>query len=211
MTPSRKLRLIDISRPLAATTASWPGDLPSSLSTSCRIREGASVNLGSLQASLHAATHCDAPYHVSVSGATIEDLPLEKFWGPAWVVDVSSTPANWKGPLDELDFTTTPRILFRTGGWPHSSRFPDEIPVMEGDLPAWLGQRGVSLVGVDLPSVDLLNSKTLDNHHALIAQGIVIVEGLWLEDVPAARYELSALPILVPMADGAPVRAVLRG
>ena len=81
---------------------------------------------------------------------------------------------------------------------------------MELDLPAWLGNRGVRLIGVDLPSVDPLDSKTLDNHHALGRAGIMIIEGLWLEDVPEGRYELVALPLKIVGADGSPMRAVLR-
>ena len=102
-------------------------------------------------------------------------------------------------------------MLFHTGGWPDTSRFPDAIPVMEADLPVWLADRGVRLIGVDLPSVDPLDSKTLDNHHALGRAGIVIVEGLSLADVPEGRYELMALPLKIIGADGSPLRAVLRG
>ena len=64
---------------------------------------------------------------------------------------------------------------------------------METELPDWLADRGVRLIGVDLPSVDPLDSKTLDIHHALGRRGITILEGLWLERVPAGRYELIAL------------------
>jgi arylformamidase len=81
---------------------------------------------------------------------------------------------------------------------------------MEPDLPDWLGEREVVLIGVDLPSVDPLDSKTLENHHALGRRGIAIVEGLWLDDVPEGRYELIAWPLNISGADGAPLRAVLR-
>ena len=81
---------------------------------------------------------------------------------------------------------------------------------MEPGLPDWLADRGVRLIGVDLPSVDPLDSKTLDVHHALGRRGIIIVEGLWLADVPTGRYELIALPLRIVGADGSPMRAVLR-
>jgi arylformamidase len=125
------------------------------------------------------------------------------------VVDVRRA-SRWRDRLTSLDLSDTPRILFRTGGWPDTLRFPASIPVMELDLPAWLGDRGVRLIGVDLPSVDPLDSKTLDTHHALGRAGITIVEGLWLEDVPEGRYELLALPLKIVGADGSPMRAVLR-
>ena len=37
-----------------------------------------------------------------------------------------------------------------------------------------------------------------------------ILEGLVLDDVPAGRYELIALPLKIAQADASPVRAILR-
>jgi arylformamidase len=210
MNSSLERRVYDVSRPLAVTTACWPGDVPFSFHLGWRIHDGASCNVGAVETSVHAGTHCDAPYHFLEAGTTVDQLPVETFLGPAWVVDVRACPEQWRARLEGLDLHQTPRVLFRTGGWLDTSRFPDRIPVMEADLPDWLGRRGVVLVGVDLPSVDALDSKTLDNHHALGRQGIVIVEGLSLEDVPEGRYELIALPLSIRGADGSPLRAVLR-
>jgi arylformamidase len=201
--------LIDISRPLADTTACWPGDVPFSFRLGWTIAGGGSVNVGSIATSVHTATHCDAPFHFDDGGATVDRLPLDTFVGPAWVVDVRGA-ARWQVRLEGLDFSNTPRVLFRTGGWPDTTRFPESIPVMEPGLPDWLADRGVRLIGVDLPSVDPLDSKSLDNHHALGRRGIVIVEGLWLTDVPEGQYELLALPLKIVGADGSPVRAALR-
>ena len=67
------------------------------------------------------------------------------------------------------------------------------------------------LLGVDVPSVDALDSNDLLVHHLLIGHGIVILESLFLRDVPAGEYELIALPLKLDGADGAPVRAILRG
>ena len=208
MTPSPEL--IDISRPLTAGTACWPGDVPFAYRLGWKIADGASVNVGAIETSVHTATHCDAPFHYDDRGATVDQLPLDVFVGPCRVVDVRDTPAGWRSRLAVPDLRSTPRVLFRTGGWPDSSRFPDAVPVMEPDLPDWLADRGVKLIGVDLPSVDELDSKTLDIHHALGRRGITILEGLWLEDVPEGRYELIALPLKLVGADGSPVRAVLR-
>jgi len=202
-------RLYDLSRPLTATTACWPGDVPFSFRLGWRIRDGASVNVGAVETSVHTATHCDAPYHYDDAGRTVDRLPLETFVGPAWIVDVRGRD-RWLDRLTDLDFAETPRILFHTGGWPDTTRFPDRVPAMEPHLPDWLADRGVVLVGVDLPSVDPLDSKTLDRHHALGRRRIVIVEGLWLAEVPEGRYELIALPLKIEAADGSPVRAVAR-
>jgi arylformamidase len=201
--------LIDISRPLANGNANWPGDVPYSFRLGWKIAAGASVNVGSIETSVHTATHCDAPFHYDDSGITVEKIPLDVFIGPAWVVDVRGV-SNWQSKLANLSLSDIPRLLFRTGSWPDTSRFPDTIPVMESTLPDWLADRGVRLIGVDLPSVDALDSKSLDNHHALGRRGITIVEGLWLDDVPEGRYELIALPLKIVGGDGSPLRAALR-
>lgn len=201
--------LIDISRPLAAGTACWPGDVPFSFRLGWTIAGGASVNVGAIESSVHTATHCDAPFHFDNSGDTVERLPPDTFIGPALVVDVRNT-ARWGERLAHLDLSGIPRVLFHTGGWPDTTRFPETIPVMEPGLPDRLADRDVRLIGVDLPSVDPLDSKTLDNHHALGRRGITIVEGLWLDGVPEGRYELIALPLKIVGADGSPLRAVLR-
>ncbi|MBO0698673.1 MAG: cyclase family protein, partial [Zavarzinella sp.] len=131
------MNLIDVSRPLAAGTACWPGDVPFSFRPGSTIAGGAGVNVGAVETSVHAATHCDAPFHFDDAGATVDRLPLDVFVGPAWVVDVCGA-ARWVERLAALDFSTAPRVLFRTGGWPDTTRFPAAIPAMEPDLPDWL-------------------------------------------------------------------------
>jgi arylformamidase len=186
MNSSPDRRVLDVSRPVSDATACWPGDTPCAFELSWKMSAGASVNVGKLTCSVHTATHC----------------------GPAWVVDVRGA-ATWQSRLEALDLSRTKRVLFRTGGWPDTSRFPDSIPVMERSLPDWLAARGVALIGVDVPSVDDLDSKALDNHHALGKSGIAIVEGLWLDDAPEGRYEFVGLPLKLVGADGSPLRAVL--
>lgn len=200
---------VDITRPLSAAVACWPGDVPFAFRLGWAIAAGANVNVGAVETSVHTGTHCDAPFHYDAAGATVDDLPLDVFIGPTWVVDVRDTPDDWSAAAG-LDFRDTPRVLFRTDGWPDTTRFPDRIPTMTPELADRLGRAGVRLVGVDLPSVDPLESKALAVHHSLGRHGVVILEGLWLDKVPAGRYELIALPLRLVGADGSPVRAVLR-
>jgi arylformamidase len=202
--------IYDISRTLSAGTPCWPGDVPFAFRFSGKIRDGATVNVGAIESSVHNGTHCDAPFHYDDAGLTIERIAITTFVGPAYLVDVRNCLEDWSWPLRRLDFSQTPRILFRTDAWLASEQFPDHIPTMAQSMPDWLGQRGVILVGVDLPSVDALDSKTLDNHHALGKNGITILEGLWLDQVPEGRYELIAPPLKIKGADGSPMRALLR-
>ncbi|QEL16378.1 cyclase family protein [Limnoglobus roseus] len=208
MPPSPDRRVLDISRPVGADTAVWPGDVPFTFDLAGRKAAGASANVGAISGSVHTATHCDAPFHFDDAGETVDRLRPELFLGPAWVVDVRGASA-WQPRVEALGFSATPRVLFRTGGWPDTARFPAAIPVMEPTLPGWLAARGVFLIGVDVPSVDALDSEALDNHHALGRAGILIVEGLWLDDVPPGRYEFAGLPLKLVGADASPLRAVL--
>src|SRR5687768_147245 len=101
---------IDISRPLSAAAACWPGDVPFTLRLGWTIAAGASVNVGSIQTSVHTATHCDAPFHFDDAGATVDRLSLNLFIGPALVVDVRDR-TRWRDALGGIDLTGTPRVL----------------------------------------------------------------------------------------------------
>jgi len=201
---------IDISRPLSPQTACWPGDVPYSFSLGWKMNEGASVNVGSVTTSLHTATHCDAPFHFDQEGVTVDHISLDVFLGPAWVIDVRHCLDDWHQALKSFNEHRMERILFRTGGWHDTTRFPTAIPVMQPDVVNWLIIHGTRLIGVDLPSVDELDSKDLPIHHALGKAGITIVEGLWLDDVREGEYELLAAPLKLVGTDGAPLRALLR-
>jgi arylformamidase len=206
--PSSPSRYIDISRPLSPDTACWPGDVPYSFSLGAKIADGASVNVGSITTSLHTATHCDAPFHYKDAGMTVDHIPLDIFLGPAWVVDVRHCLHDWRLALTDLP-DQVERLLFHTGGWHDTAHFPEGIPVMSLEVVEWMQSRGVKLVGLDLPSVDELDSKDLPIHHALGRAGITIVEGLWLEGVVGGEYKLLAAPLKLMGTDGALLRAVL--
>jgi len=65
------------------------------------------------------------------------------------------------------------------------------------------------LLGVDVPSVDVLDSQELPNHHALARNQIAILESLNLKGVEEGLYDLVAAPLKVVGGDAAPVRALL--
>lgn len=206
--------IYDITLPVGPALAGWPGDAPFRLAWTTRIAEGESVNLGEVSMSLHAGTHVDAPLHYRDSGAAIDATDLSVYIGPAVVADVRGIEtiriSDIEVALEGIELRTAPRLLLKTGAWKDHARFPESIPVLECDVPAWLGARGVRLLGLDVPSVDALDSKDLPIHHALGRQEITILESLNLADVAPGSYELIALPLRLAGADGSPVRAILR-
>ncbi len=204
------MRIYDITIPIQKSLAPWPGDTPYTFTWNMRMSDGAGINLGTIQMSVHTGTHADAPFHFLNRGATIDESDLDVYCGPAVVIDVAGRSVIHPEDLAGVDLAHTPRVLLKTGAWRDHARFPDDVPVISTDLPAFLQAREVRLLGVDVPSVDRLDSKDLPNHHALAECGIRILESLDLSEVSAGEYELLALPLRLVGADASPVRAVLR-
>ena len=206
------MKFIDITRPLDAELAPWPGDATFDYRLVSRLAEGASVNLGRVTTSVHSGTHADAFFHFDDAGLTMEKFAPERYLGPAAVVDLTAKFAGSSGEItiaDLADSAPAPRLLLKTGAWPDSTKFPRAIPVLARGVAEWMQSQGVKLLGLDLPSVDAIDSKDLRNHHALHAADIAILEGLDLSGAEAGLYSLAALPLKIIGGDGAPVRAVL--
>ena len=202
------MSLIDISQSLAPSTAVWPGDQSVEWTWTTQISDDAVVNLGALRTSVHAATHADAPLHVDEDGASIDQLPLKVFVGPAQVVSVDAPQVL----PEHVARVRAPRVLFKTtyAKIPPTDWTPDALAPVAPETVDTLANRDVVLVGTDGPSVDPVDSKTLPAHHALNEAGIAILENLALADVEPGMYDLMACPIRIHGADAAPVRAVLR-
>ncbi|MFI8684327.1 arylformamidase [Rossellomorea sp. NPDC077527] len=203
------MKIIDISRPLKNDTPIWPGDTPFTFSLNWTKEETGSVNVGQLTMSSHTGTHVDAPFHFDSDGKRILDMPLERFMGRAIVVSVEGTLEISPEHVMGIDFTGVDKVLFKTNAWKLSGKFPENIPPVHKELPAFLKEKGINLIGVDLPSVDPLDSKELVAHHSLREHDIGILEGIDLSHVDPGVYELVALPLPLQEGDGSPVRAVL--
>lgn len=200
----------DISVLVQPGTPAWPGDVPFTCGWTCRLAEGASVNLSHVAGSPHVGTHADAPLHVRDGWPATDELPLEPFLGPALLLDVTDA-RDGELPLraDDARLEGCERLLLRTGRSVGSGTFPSAWPVLTASAARGLAQRGVRLIGTDAPSVDERRSKTLDVHHALFGGGAYVLENLDLHGVPAGRYELVALPQRLAGLDASPVRAIL--
>ncbi|MCM3079938.1 arylformamidase [Brevibacillus invocatus] len=203
-------KLLDISRPLAQGTPTWPGDTPFCYEVNWPKSASGSVNVGKLTMSIHTGTHVDAPFHFDDDGRKMLQLDINLYVGKARVVELASRPSIGASDLEELDLTGVSRLLIRTGSWTDPGSFPTEICFLRADLAPFLAEKGIRLIGVDVPSVDPLESKELAAHHSLHEQDIHILEGLLLDHVEPGDYELMALPLPLAEADGSPVRAVLR-
>jgi arylformamidase len=204
------MKIIDISRRLENGMPVWPGDTPFHYEVSWSKAESGSVNVGSLSMSTHTGTHVDAPFHFDDNGKRIIELDLELYIGPVRVLDMSGKDSIGAKDLRDINLEGFKRVLFRTLSWKNSTEFPESIPYLETDLGPFLADKGIRLIGVDVPSVDPIDSKDLHAHHSLNENGIHILESVLLDKVEPGDYELIALPLALVEGDGSPVRAVLR-
>ncbi|MCG5026888.1 arylformamidase [Anoxybacillus flavithermus] len=201
---------IDISQPLNEQIPVWPGDTPFSYRIRWRKEGSGSVNVGQITMSTHTGTHIDAPFHFDNEGKRVIDLDLNVYIGPARVIHLPNQKKIGIDELQHIDLKGVTRLLIYTGACANRMVFPKTIPHIEPSLAPYLSKQGIRLIGVDLPSVDPLNSKELPAHHELHRFGIHILEGLVLDHISPGDYELVALPLPLTEADGSPVRAALR-
>ncbi|KAF0847095.1 cyclase family protein [Nocardia caishijiensis] len=214
------MRLIDLTRPIHTGMPVFPGDPEVLLEPALRTATDG-VNVLRVHLGSQSGTHVDAPAHLDDNLPTLDRLPLERFVGPARVVDARSVPARTAiGPtLFDVDLPPDTIVLIATG-W--SSRWggPDYFahPHLHLEAARLLVDKGIRTVGIDAPSIDPSGSDdpTLPAHgilcraHAVIAENLTSLDELL--DAQAARepIEVALLPLPLCGADGAPIRAVAR-
>ncbi|MHA7165426.1 cyclase family protein, partial [Burkholderia pseudomallei] len=103
-----------------------------------------------------------------------------------------------------------PRVLLRTYGQAPQHAWDSAFCAVAPETIDLLAAHGVRLVGIDTPSLDPQESKTMDAHRRIRAHRMAILEGLVLDEIAAGDYELIALPLKFATLDASPVRAVLR-
>jgi arylformamidase len=202
-------RLIDISPTVSARSAVWPGDVPFGREVSLSIAGGDNLDLSAIRTTVHIGAHADAPGHYRAGGAGIDECPLEPYYGPCQVMEVSLPPGERLRPEDLPGEIEAPRLLIRTGSFPDPERFVEDFNSLSPELVDRAAERGVVLLGLDTPSVDPFHDKGLEAHQALARHDMANLEGLALEGVAPGLYTLIALPLRLEGADASPVRAVL--
>ena len=202
----------DISIAFAPGTPEWPGDTPCSCGWSWAIAQGASVNVSRMETSPHVGTHADAPLHVGLDAPGANQLPLDAFIGLSRVIDVRHLEGELTiSQLEAAGYLSgTVRLLLHTGRTIANGTFPDGWPVLAPAAARALLADGLRLLGVDCPSVDARESKTLEVDRILFDGGANVLENLDLRSIRPGPYELLAPPLAVGAIDAAPVRALLR-
>jgi len=206
------MKLIDVSVPLDADLATYPGNTPYTLEAIKRIARGDSSNVSSLHMSAHAGTHVDAPRHFFDDTAGVDALPLDMLLGRARVVAVTTRKGVGAEELATIDLSEDIRLLIKTSNsrlWGSPEFHPDYLGVTESGA-RYLVEHGIKVVGVDYLSVEVFKTPGAPAHHTLLRAGTIVIEGLNLRDVEPGVYEMYCLPLRVVGSDGAPARVVLR-
>ncbi len=202
-------RIYDITPPVSPRIAVWPGDVPFRQDFTCRMAEGAHLELSSVTTTVHVGAHTDAPSHYRLGGAGISERPLEVYLGPCEVIWVDVPRGARVLPAHLPAVVRAPRVLLRTGTFPDPDRWNEDFAALSPELVHALAAQGVRLVGIDTPSVDPMTSKALEAHNAVADHDMAVLEGVVLDAVPPGLYTLVALPLRIEGADASPVRAVL--
>jgi kynurenine formamidase len=233
-----RLRIVDLSVPIAPGYPVWPGNPPVVLETLRSYDEGHFNRI--LSGDEHLGTHWDAPAHFIPEPAerglsTTENVALERLVVPAAVLDARDLVGSGSaGVSPKID---TARILawenehgrLEAGdgfllltGWTDLTYEPNgreyAEAVLEGTRPPWpglepeaiehLADRGVVLFGTDTPSAGPLD-KVLAAHLAALGRDLVIVENLiGLAQLPPRGALFCFLPLKIVGGSGAPGRAI---
>ena len=82
------MRIYDITVPISPEMPVWPGDPAVQIELVSKIEVGDNANVSHLSLSAHTGTHVDAPFHFLQEGVSLDQVPLDLFVGPAYVVEI---------------------------------------------------------------------------------------------------------------------------
>ncbi|GAA3150806.1 cyclase family protein [Nonomuraea roseoviolacea] len=216
--------LVDLSVPIATGMPVYPGDPEVALGPALTAaRDG--VNVLALHLGSQSGTHVDAPFHIDDALPALDELPLERFAGPAVVVDARGRePRAAIGPeaFEGVPAGGVPPIVLVATGW--SAHWGSEAyaahPYLTEEAARLLVDRGVRTVGIDALSVDPSGQagpaedfpahRVLCGAHAVIAENLTGLDRVLAAQAAGRSVEAWLLPLRLPGADGAPVRAVAR-
>ena len=208
------MKIYDITVPIRTAMPIYDGDPAVKIEPASSLSNGDSANVSVLHFGAHTGTHVDAPAHFIAGAAKIDSLSLDILIGPARVVrvpdDIKEIDSDF---LESCDLDRVERVLFHTRNsnlW--NEDFRKDFTHLLPEAAELLVSHGVRLVGTDYLSIEKFHSGHHRTHLALLSNGVVIVEGLNLSNVPVGDYELICLPLKIAegAGDGAPARAVLR-
>ena len=176
--------------------AVFPGDPSPKKEVLSSMDAGALYNLTAFSMCAHNGTHVDAPFHFLREGPTLAQMPLDHFVGDCYVAQhVGAVTAEDAAEILEKSINTR-RILIA-----------GPATVTE-DAARIFAQAELLLFGNESQTVGPPDSP-MAVHKILLEKGMILLEGVVLKNIPEGHYFLSAAPLNLGSADGAPCRALL--
>ncbi len=170
----------------------------------------------------HGGTHVDAYSHINPQGATVDEMPLDMFYGPAVCWDLTHIPP--KGIIDVqhieeakmksgIPFKEGDIVLLNTGHhkrtWPDKAKWETTYPGLTYKATKWFYDHKTKLHGIEGPSTDHPEDRSFPAHCACRELKITHVECLAnLEKVVNKRFIFMGFPMKILGGSGAPLRAV---
>ncbi len=226
--PFKFSRIIDLTHTINDHLPPWPGDKKSfeAMPNATFDRDGFFTrSFWSLE---HYGTHLDAPIHFARGGATVDEIPAEKLFGPAVLFDVRADgerDADYALPADrvaawEKKHGAIPAgaiVILRTGraaDWDDAVKYRGldaaggmHFPGFSAGAVKVFLARGVVGLAADAMSVDVGASKSYEVHYLALGAGIWQVENLSdLSEIPEAGATIIAAPIKLEGGSGGPCR-----
>ena len=204
------MKLIDLSHPMEHGQQTFPMDpklsiVPHGNTTTLK------YNITQIVMSSHQGTHLDAMYHFIDDGKTLDQMPLDWFYGPTHLLRI---PKNAKDEITEDDFksyehllTEGAKIIYETGWHKNfgADNFFTEFPTLTLDTSKYLASKKIRMLGMDTPTPSY---DWYEVHHVLLGEEIVIVEALANLDQAPDEFTFMGFPLNFKGRDGSPIRAV---
>ena len=191
------MKIYDISQETFSCKV-YPGDPAPDRQRLAQMEKGDLYNLTAFSMCAHNGTHIDAPFHFLKDGKTVEQMALSVFVGECYV-------ARHCGDVTQEDAVA---ILQKAGEIPRIL-IAGEATVTE-EAAQVFADGGICLLGNESQTVGP-EDRPMQVHKCLLSKEIALLEGVVLRDVQEGRYFLSAAPLSLSGADGAPCRAYLIG
>lgn len=208
--------LVDLTIPFTEATITVPGH-PSPRFELRRTFERDGLRSTHVSMMLHCGTHIDAPYHRIADGATIDQIPLDRFRRPARKIDLTDRARpDTEITLADLEHggfdpsVSAGTILVLATGWAdqhwQSSRLYADNPYLSEEAATALAGARPSALALDF-SVDA--GRPWPMHEILLGADVLLIENLLgLPTLPPEGFTITAFPLRLVGENGSPARVV---
>ncbi len=209
------MKIIDLSHTMKSRMRAYPGDDDPIFQKSATLEKD-DLQITRLDISTHTGTHLDTPRHFLAHGSTTDIMELETFTGTGLLIVCSNFGKHQQIPLSHVltykkELETANFALIYTGWYRHwrTDQYFDHFPVLSVEASEFLISTKLKGIGLDLPSIDSIDSKDFPNHHLVLGSGLSIIENLTnLGELQNTKFQFTAFPLKIDEGDGSPVRAV---